>query len=206
MNAFSDIAGLRVTSEAAPSAEVCVNETFWGYVVTHFAYRRQVAAVMEAMSTGLGMALMLGAGALWLWPGSTNGSEVLVLKLGATLAQLAFGWSFLNLGRRGVFFEVQVDLSRRELRTVTRNRYGRAYVIEQIRFSDVGSVFLQRGAQHDAPARLMVRYRDTQRVVELACGEVDVVENLMMRIRQDIRPTKHVDAPRVSLRESLMQF
>lgn len=189
MNALTDgkvfeylSAPVNVNSDAI---DLVVTEVYWGYVLTAKDQSRSLHDVLQAFSLFGGICLLFVAAAMWLNPGAVISGEVLVFKLGTSGAMAAAGGLFVHFATRGTYTELQVDVSQSEIREVIRNRRGAPTLLGRYAFGAVDSVYLDRSA-HGEPARLVMRYRNSGQLIEIARGEAASLEVLRDRLGRDI--------------------
>ena len=101
-----------------------IEPTYWGYILPGEQLRNAIGAMIRPMAKFLGVSFALAACGLWLLPGYAFGPDALAVKLAMSSVFLFLGVVALQFSREGGRSEVQVDLHRKEIRLVTRDRDG----------------------------------------------------------------------------------
>ncbi len=159
----------------------------WGYIVRSGGRPSNGVRVSQWLSGMLGFSLIIAASSLWIMPGSSFGQDIAVLKYGFSIVLAAIGVLFLWFGTQGACYELQVDISRGELREAVRNRKGQARILQRVPFERIGSVFIDRSSPTpDNQFVLMLRYRDTAEVIEVARAEEEALTMMRDRLARDI--------------------
>lgn len=91
--------------------------------------------VLRGVYRLLGVSLMLAAVLLWLAPGSSWGSDILLFKLILTLTAIMAGIGLLAASARPDAPEIEIDVAHREVRLVRRSRGYAPVVLKACRFS-----------------------------------------------------------------------
>lgn len=173
--------------ESGPRAASVSNvETYWGYIIRSQTRERSATILLQWLSAILGVSLIIAALGLWVLPGSSMSQDVLGFKLGLTMMFVACGMALIWFASHGTSYEVQLDLSRRELREALRNKSGKARVQNRLKFEDIDAVFIDRAAGEGQKARLMVRMADCYRAIEIAKDYEENLTHLQGRLGRDI--------------------
>lgn len=162
-----------------------VTEAYWGYVLRTKDTNRTLSDVLQAFSLFGGVCLLFVAAAMWLNPAAVVSGEVLVFKLGTSGAMAAAGGLFVHFATRGTYTELQVDVSLSEIREVVRNRSGAPTLLGRYAFNAVDSVYIDRSGAN-GQASLIMRYRNSAQLIEIANGDVEWLEGLRDRLGRDI--------------------
>lgn len=101
--------------------------------------------VLRTMQRIVGFALALAAAALWVAPGSTMESGVLLYKMILSLTSIVAGLGLMHASARPPEPEIEIDTIRREVRLVRRSRTHGDTVISRSSYADLGKV------EHDGP-------------------------------------------------------
>ncbi len=159
----------------------------WGYIVRSGGRPSPAARASQWLSGLIGFSLILAASSLWIMPGSSFGEDIVVLKYGLSIVLAAVGILFLWFGNQGACYELQVDISRGELREAVRNRKGQARILQRVPFERIGSVFIDRSSPTPGNhLTLLLRYRDTAEVIEVARAEEEALTMMRDRLARDI--------------------
>ncbi|MEP5730965.1 MAG: hypothetical protein ABJL67_16535 [Sulfitobacter sp.] len=97
----------------------------------------------------LGVALAIAAIGLWLAPGASWDTDILLFKLILSICAFLAGLGMLGSSSRPLPPEVEIDTIRREIRLVRRPRGAKPTVLQSCEFSDLAYV-----EQTDASVRL----------------------------------------------------
>ena len=165
--------------------DLLVTEVYWGYILTAKDQSRSLHDVLQAFSLFGGICLLFVAVAMWFSPGAAISGETLVFELGTSGAMAAAGGLFVHFATRGTYTELQVDVSLSEIREVIRNRRGAPTLLGRYAFGAVDSVYMDRSGAGDQ-ARLVLRYRNSGQLIELARGQATALEALRDRLGRDI--------------------
>lgn len=164
-----------------------VRETSWGYIIREDLDRFARETVVEAMGRFLGLVLVLSAYGQWLLPAALYSGNVLWAKAGVSFVLGLIGALVYWIASRGLHVEVQVDLTRRELRVVNRNSRNQTRVRRRVSMRNIESAFLRRATTRDVPAHLFLRLRGGQEL-HVATGSEKMLTAIHRRLGRDIRP------------------
>ncbi|MEL6645125.1 MAG: hypothetical protein AAFQ79_14425 [Pseudomonadota bacterium] len=163
-------------------------ETAWGYVVRQKTDRFDHETAFESAGRFLGLILVVCAYGQWFLPATLFGGDAVAMKGAMSFVFGASGVGIYWFATRGLKTDLEVDLTRRELRVVNRNSRGGRRLQLHIGMRDIESAFLRRIKEDDAPAYLMVRPRRGAAPIQLAMGcETELME-LQQRLKSDIKP------------------
>ncbi len=199
MDAITGEKGLVVKGSQQGGA-VSVGETFWGYIIHKGKASRDRAAIGEVAATAGSAFFGLLAYGQWLLPGMAGNATVLSLKIGATTVFFMFSGLLYLIARRGLSSEVHVDVKRRQLRTVRRNREGVASLMEKFGFADISSVYMIRSKSPFAPNRLLVQPASRRMPILVASGPASELEPVLRRMISVMREGRPKDVPVVAPR------
>ncbi|KAJ56561.1 hypothetical protein ACMU_06360 [Actibacterium mucosum KCTC 23349] len=170
---------------------VCVTETKWGYVIRSDSRVSQRAALIERVSAMTGLAFMSMAFGSWLIPEvQAAGLSDTSVRMASTATLAIPALMFLWIAERGMAQDFEVDLRKSEIRLSVCNRAGRARVLKQIPFDQVGSAYIKRASNHGANARLFLRLQGKGGVVEVASGRESTMRVLHERLSYELRPQR----------------
>ena len=189
-------------SQAAPKSRsntqqpYRVEETHWGYIISATSGDERRVRIAQTVSMLIGACFLAAAISLWLWPALTLGVDALFMRYFATIVFGALAALFLWYASRGVRTEVQIDLSRGEIREVIRNKAGKMTLLGRYGFDSVDDVALatnETGAEVD----LLLRYRNTGGCLVVASGAAAELTPLHTRISRDVivSPSPTPDGP-----------
>lgn len=163
-------------------------KTSWGYVVREKADRFDHETVVEASGRFLGLVLVMCAYGQWFLPAAMFVGDAIAMKGAMSFFFGGTGVAFYWMASRGLRSELEVDLTRRELRVVNRNSRGHRRLQTRIGMRDIESAFLRRVKDSDEPALLMVRLRRGTAPLELAAGSEVELMDLQQRLKSDVKP------------------
>ena len=171
----------------AHPAAVDLSDTEWGYIIRPGEKALTRAAYGEIAASFAAVLLGMAAFGQWLIPGTSGAFDLVPFKIGATVI-FFLGASFLYLiSRRGLCYEVQIDLARRVMRTARRNRNGHATALSVVPIAEVESVFMQRAKSAFLFNRLFVRIAGARGVTEIAMGPERELAPILQRLSRDLR-------------------
>ena len=199
MDAITGEKGLVVKGSQQGGA-VSVGETFWGYIIHKGKASRDRAAIGEVAATAGSAFFGLLAYGQWLLPGMINDTDVLPFKIAGTTVFFMFAGLLYLIARRGLSSEVHVDVKRRQLRTVRRNREGVASLMEKFGFADISSVYMIRSKSPFAPNRLLVQPASRRLPILVASGPASELEPVLRRMISVMREGRPKDVPVVAPR------
>lgn len=132
--------------------------------------------ILRFLQRIVGFALTLAALALWLAPGTSWESDVMLFKLILSITSVAAGLGLMHASAQPLAPEVEIDLIRREIRVVRRDRGAGASILEQCSFADLGKV------ERDGP---FIRLWDARHnlIAEVTLTDAQVQRNLLAGLR-----------------------
>lgn len=170
---------------------VSVTETKWGYVIRSDSRLSERAALIERVCAITGLAFMCVAFGSWLIPQvHAAGLDGTAIRVASTASLAVPALMFLWIAERGMAHDFEVDLRKSEIRLSVCNRAGRARVLKQIPFANIGSAYIKRAANHGANARLFLRLAGKAGVVEVATGRETTMRVLHERLSHELRPQR----------------
>jgi len=86
-----------------------------------------------------GTALVIGAAAMWILPGSDLTAEMVLMKFGSSLFLFLCGLALLMRNHNEAQPRVYFDPVRREVRVLKKNNHGRPETILQRRYDQIGT-------------------------------------------------------------------
>lgn len=166
---------------------VMLDETYWGYIVRSNARPRSSAILMQWLSGFVGVSLVASAIGFWVVPGSAFSPDLALMKYVISAALASFGVLLVWYASQGTCYELQVDVAHNELREAVRNKKGQVRLLSRVPFQEIGSVCIDRSAGREGTdVPLLLRYRDTAQVIEVARAcEYELVD-LRDRLARDI--------------------
>ncbi|MGH1329704.1 MAG: hypothetical protein ACRBBK_02380 [Paracoccaceae bacterium] len=191
MNAYTD---LKSAGAQKGLAALHLRDTYWGYVITNDTPARRRAVLVEVVSITMGVFLLLAALGQWALPGSSSGIEMWAMKGAISVVFGIVGAVLVWYGQRGLAYEVQIDVVKREARTVLRNRRGITHVLDAVPFSQVGSAFVNRARTPFGASRLYMRLGQSQTLIELASGSESELNQLHAKLSRDMAGASTVPA------------
>lgn len=194
MTTHTRITGLVVNGNQRDDA-VCVNDTFWGYVVRPSRKAINRAAYGEMTASFAGVLLAMSAYAQWLLPGTIVSPEVLPFKLVGTVVFAVLACFLYLIARRGLCYEVQIDKQRGVLRTARRNRHGSSSQTSSIAFHDINSVFIKRSKAPLSRDQLLIRPGGGLPLIQVAVGRSKELEPILARMVGDLRNGNNLKEP-----------
>lgn len=189
MNAITDQGDFWETD--ARAASVSKVETYWGYIIRSQSNERSVSIVLQWVAAFMGVSLLIAALGLWILPGSSLSQDVFGFKLGITTLMAVIGVMLVWFASHGTNYEVQLDLTRQELREALRNKRGHARVHNRLKFEDIDAVIIDRAAGEGQKARLLLRLADTSKMIEIARDYEENLTHLQARLGRDILGLAH---------------
>jgi hypothetical protein len=184
-----------VGGDGRAQGALSVSETYWGYEIRDREDRFDRESVAEPLLRFLGLVFVIAAYGQWFLPEILFRADSTVVK--ATICFLfgAVGLWLYWLGDRGLATDIEVDMSRREVRVVRRNSRGRRRTEATVPMARIESAFVQRSKDRGQQAHLFLRMRAPEAVLHIATGAEDELESLLRRLSHDIRPIRdRVDA------------
>jgi hypothetical protein len=191
MNAYTDV---KVSGSSKGANALSLRDTYWGYVITNDTAARRRAVLVEVLSISFGVFLMMAAVGQWALPGSSTGVEMWAMKGAISVVFGILGAILFWYGQRGLAYEVQVDVVKREARTVLRNRRGITHVLDAVPFSQVGSAFVNRARTPFGASRLYMRLGESQTLIEVASGTESELNLLHTKLSRDMAGASTVPA------------
>ncbi len=117
-----------------------IETTFWGYILAGHEKPDYFGPTIRWMSMFFGVSLIFAAMGFWLVPVSAIVAEIILFKLASSLTALMLGIMLLHLGQEAGRPEVQVDMSRKELRFLQRGASGIGKLTHVIGFDELGAI------------------------------------------------------------------
>jgi hypothetical protein len=171
---------------APPQPALDIRDTRWGFVATERPARVGTAQACE-LGLKLGAAaLLVGAAAQWLLPGSLFTGDVIAMKLALTAVFGAAAAVVFRFADRGFVAELQVDAAMREVRVGTRNLHGLSRARDRIAMHDIEECFA-RPADHPGRIEICFRVRGQAEPVRIAAGSADDLAPFLERLTRDLR-------------------
>ncbi|MEL6572297.1 MAG: hypothetical protein AAFQ64_11590 [Pseudomonadota bacterium] len=162
-----------------------VEETHWGYIVRATETLGRGVAIAQSVSRLLGCAFLAAAIGLWLLPSMLFGADAMFMRFFATIVFVSLATLLLWYATRGGQSEIQIDLSRGEIREVVRNRTNKQILFGSYGFDSVGAVELAPGI-NPAEMDLVLRYRNTGGCLIMASGREADLSLLRDRLSRDV--------------------
>ncbi|MEL7344338.1 MAG: hypothetical protein AAFN59_05685 [Pseudomonadota bacterium] len=165
-----------------------ISETFWGYIVREPQDRFDRETVMESALRFFGLILVLLAYGQWLLPGSLFSGDVLAMKMAFSFVFAGIGVSLYLYAGRGFRQEVQIDLSRSEVRFALRNARKQSRLQTRLPMEGVESAFVKRSKDDVAHATLYFRLHGVEAPLQVVAGPPSDLERLHLRLCHDLSP------------------
>ncbi len=194
MSLVSDFDGFETTSVGTVTPEITdgyqVDDTYWGYVIRTIDPPSLSLSIVQGLCWMAGIGFVVATLGLWLMPQAVNGSDVMGMKIGATVVTVALAFFCLWFASRGTDSEIQIDTRMGEVREVVRNRTGRSTLVGRYGFDAIGSVFIDAGPHAERrtmeTGSLVLRYRNTAQTMHVATGAMSKLAQLRDRIGRDL--------------------
>lgn len=171
-----------------------IEETHWGYIVRANQDLGRGVAVAQSICRLFGCGLLAAAIGLWLLPSVMFGAEAMFMRFFATVVFVSMASLLLWYATRGGRSEVQIDLSRGEVREVIRNHTRKQTLLGSYGFDSVGAVDLEQGID-PTEMDLVLRYRNAGGCLVLASGAEAELTLLRDRIARDVVVGSNVERP-----------
>lgn len=173
---------------AALRDTVQVRDTYWGYVISRTPENFDIDIMADRALRFLGLIVLACAYAQWLLPDTVFSGNVIVMKLLLSLILGALGACVYAMGCSARAPEVQIDLSRRELRFCTRSSRGAAETLRILPMDAIESVVIRYRQNGTGPAQLFVRVAQSGRLVSVVSGPKSTLKELHPRLVSDLKP------------------
>lgn len=99
-----------------------------------------VRMVLRVGQRVLGAALLLSSSGLWLMPGASFSSEVMLFKMALSILALMAGFWLVLAGQKPAMPEIEIDTVRRELRMTRSGPLGAQLVLERVGFAELSKI------------------------------------------------------------------
>lgn len=162
-----------------------VEETHWGYIVRATETLGRGVAIAQSVSRLLGCAFLAAALGLWLLPSMLFGADAMFMRAFATIVFVSMATLLLWYASRGGQSEIQIDLSRGEIREVIRNNTNKQILIGSYGFDSIEGVELAQGL-NPTEKDLLLRYRNTGGCLVVASGREADLSLLRDRLSRDV--------------------
>ncbi|MEL6610271.1 MAG: hypothetical protein AAFO93_15285 [Pseudomonadota bacterium] len=129
--------------EESAAGQVRMDNYRWGYRLHARFGADGLGALIRWVQGLFGMAAMIAAVGIWLWPGSSFEADLLAMKGAVTLALVVMSVVWLRRSRDTRAPEIHVDLIRQEVRVMDRE-----HLKQLFRFSDLGAMYVKDHALH----------------------------------------------------------
>lgn len=159
----------------------------WGYTVSmhNGAASRYLMRVETALYVA-GFVIFIMVLGLWLMPGTNYSMMVIGLKTGLSMAMGIAAMGLLELAGRGLRREVQFDSTRKQIRSVWRNRKNRTSLHSVLEFEEINSIFIRRRKMPQDNAVLNIRFGAKSEVLEVTSGTEDAMRALWEKLNADL--------------------
>ncbi len=199
MNAISRISR-SITGSEEPLLEQI--ETPWGFRLRPADMEEKASdLVIEWSLTLLGFALLLGAFAQWLLPGSLYAGDTLMVKFVLTCVLGMLGGLALSVSARGFRPEVQVDRVRHEIRFVSRNPRGRGQVLATVDIDQIIGVGITRSLA-TGDCHCLIYLIDGQKPLRIATGTETEIRNIREKMDNYVTPPHERLAAKMASRKA----
>jgi len=177
--------GARRVERPKTLAGVLLEDTSWGYIIERKRTGVTANEIIVAGAWALGIALLVSAFGMLVSPVGYDSTETIVMKGGLALLVAAIGVRLVWYSSRGTETELQVDLTLGEVRQVVRNKVGKPTLLSKYAFEDIGSVFIDRRKGLRSNGVLLLRYKNTTKLIQAAIGPVLGLEAMRDRLGRD---------------------
>ncbi|NVK06784.1 MAG: hypothetical protein HWD81_04505 [Marivivens sp.] len=167
-------------------ADFMLADTYWGYVIRSLEGPSPMVKTLQAVALFVGAVFALAAVGLWLMPSSIVSDGVQVIKIGLTVFLAVVSAFCFRYATRGAEVELEFDTNVRELREVVRNHAGRPSLIGRYDFKSFSGLFIDRERGEKGHGALMLRYRNSTTLLEVAYGPLPRIEALRDRLGKDL--------------------
>ena len=165
-----------------------VTETHWGYVIHEDVDRFERETLAGAAVRFAGLILVLSAYGQWLLPAALYGPDTVVTKSLVSLLLGLSGVALYWIASRSTRIDLQVDLTRRELRLTETSGHGRERLRAVVPMARVASAFVARTNDGTTQPQLFLEMRDRDDVMHVATGAESELIVLHRRLSHDLRP------------------
>ena len=186
MNAMNAKSFDKETARMNRARKFAIDETYWGYIVRSTERRSTAAILGNALCYLFGVSMVAAAAGFVLLPSGLVMDDALSLRLALSVCCLILGWSLILYAHRSGRAEFHVDTARGELREVVRNHRGGSHVTGRYGFDAIGGAFIDRSSRAPGGARLVLRYRNTSPMLEVAKGHETQLSPLRDRVGRDL--------------------
>lgn len=184
---------VRSARVAGKTTDMLVHEIEVGYAIHTECRPGRDVLLMQYVSMVFGVLAIVGAGLLAIVPTAGLGS----LTWGIIVILLALATLMFDFARQRTQCEFEVDLGRRELREIGRNRSGGTRVVDRYGFDAVSGLFID---QRRGQSALVLRLGQSERVLPVAMGTREELAPLARRLGQDVLGVAPAVAAKVSPR------
>jgi hypothetical protein len=175
----------RAASGAEAGTGPIVEATHWGYEIRDRVPYKALEIIGASAARFAGTLLLIAAAGLLVLPDGSETGGLVSMKLAALVVFTAFGLFLLLAGQVENHPELQVDITRAEVR-IGRRRRGVFQPWMLLNFSSVSSVYLLRSKDRSRPARLFLRINGSDEAIEVASGPQFALEGLRERLATDL--------------------
>ena len=126
------------------------------------------------------------AAAVWAVPGGIVEGDVLLFKAVVSAMSCAFGIFLLWYSGAGRTFELQVDMSRREIREAMRNDKGQARVRQRYGFDEVDKILVHSDEGGSVEGSLMLVLQGSDALIEVVRVPEHQLYALRNRLARDV--------------------
>lgn len=120
-----------------------IEQTYWGYILPAKDGGEILNPISRWVVIFFGVSFVFAAVGMWVVPGASFDGSVLPIKLAMSSFFLLLGLFMLQLGQEKGKPEVQVDLHRREIRLVSRQRDGFTKLEKVFSFEEIEDVVVE---------------------------------------------------------------
>lgn len=199
MNAISRISRSLSGSEDPLLEQI---ETPWGFRLRPADMEEKASdLVIEWSLTLLGFALLLGAFAQWLLPGSLYAGDTLMVKFVLACVLGMLGGLALSVSARGFRPEVQVDSVRQEIRFVSRNPRGRGQVLATVDMDQIIGVGITRSLA-TGDCHCLIYLIDGQKPLRIATGTETEIRHIREKMDKYVTPPHERLAAKMAARQA----
>ncbi len=175
---------------------VRVRETHWGFIIQSPKTSGLTNELLDRAVRFGTIAVWVAVIGLWLVPIPADPQQSFVMKAFASVGLLGVAYAAVVLTKRMGGYAVEVDTSRRVLRTAVLTAKGQSRIKARYRFDEIGKPILERGRTETATRSLCLRLKEGDEVIPVAAGDEMTLLAVHDRLMRDLRPVEERMAAR----------
>lgn len=177
------------------SDSVNVETTEWGIVIGPGETAMRRARTGEDIATAGCLVFGAIAALQWIMPNSQMGMDVISFKLAASLVFASVALKLFLIARVGLSRETQIDVELREIRTVRRSKRRVSSTLENLRFRDVGKIYVARVPGTFMLYHLYIKPIRSNRAILIAAGPERLMSEMRATIAKAVRSRGETQRP-----------